>query len=258
MALAVAPDSPRLVAEFTARDGRLSPGGMSFLEQMWRQVVAGFVVVPCEASGTNALTLTPILHQEGGATYADGMLFSFVAVATSTGAVTAVLGDLPSVKVYKDGGATQAGSGDVVASDLHLAAYVAALDSGNGGLVLIGGLLSAPNSWTKRQAFAAGFAVTAAQSVTIASGAITITGPGRIVVDTEGGAATDDLDTINGGSDGDVIFVFSTSGARVPTVKNGTGNAVLPAGDAALNSIFKNVAMIYSGAAAKWIRLNTA
>lgn len=138
MAQEQAPNSPRLPVKFTTVGGSLSAEGLEVLEQMWRQIVAGFVVVPCEASGTNALALTPVMHEEGARTVADHMAFAFVAAATSTAAVTAAVGDLPALKVYKDGGETQAGQDDIVADRLYLAIYNAALDSGNGGLVLFG------------------------------------------------------------------------------------------------------------------------
>ena len=138
MAQETAPAAPRLIGTFVDQDGRLTRDGMVVLEQMWRQVVAGFVIVPCQASGTNAITLTPTMHEEGGRSYADHMAFAAPAVNTSTDVVTAAVADLPELKVYKNGGADRAGSGDVVASSLYLFVYYAELDGGNGGLVLIG------------------------------------------------------------------------------------------------------------------------
>lgn len=63
-------------------------------------------------------------------------------------------------------------------------------------------------------------------SLTIASGAITITGSAH-QIDTEAGAASDDLDTINGGVDGQVLYLVTASGARDVVVRHlggGTGN----------------------------------
>lgn len=64
---------------------------------------------------------------------------------------------------------------------------------------------------------------------TISSGVITAT-KSYMRVDTEAGAATDNLDTINGGSDGDILILKQTSGSRDVTVKDSTGNIIL-AGD---------------------------
>lgn len=102
--------------------------------------------------------------------------------------------------------------------------------------------------------FPKGYRITAAASKTIASGAITITQAGRVVVDTESAAATDDLDTISGGQDGDVILVFGANAARVVTIKDGTGN-LRTAGDLALDSLLDNMTLLYSGAGAVWIEI---
>jgi len=67
---------------------------------------------------------------------------------------------------------------------------------------------------------------TTANTATISGGAITYTGA-YMVIDTEGGAATDDLDTINGGQDGDIVIIRTTNNARDITVKHGTGNIIL-------------------------------
>jgi len=63
-------------------------------------------------------------------------------------------------------------------------------------------------------------------AATISGGEITYTGA-YMVIDTEGGAATDDLETINGGSDGDILILRSTNNARDITIKHGTGNIIL-------------------------------
>ncbi len=63
-------------------------------------------------------------------------------------------------------------------------------------------------------------------SVTIATGAVTASGS-MIVVDTEGAAASDDLDTINGGATGQILIVQTANTARDVVVKHGTGNIFL-------------------------------
>ena len=62
---------------------------------------------------------------------------------------------------------------------------------------------------------------------TIASGVITIDSDNNIVyakLDTEGAAATDDLDTINGGFRGQILVLSSTDSGRDVVLKNATGN----------------------------------
>lgn len=135
------PSAPRTTAPLVHKDGRLTNEGQFMLEGLWRHVVAGFVIVPCTASGKNVITLTATLHREGARTYEDGMTFQFVAAETSDGAVTAKVQDaegkaLDTIKVFVTDGAAQAGAGDVTADRLYLAIYNSALDSGAGGLVL--------------------------------------------------------------------------------------------------------------------------
>lgn len=62
------------------------------------------------------------------------------------------------------------------------------------------------------------------QAITIAGGIITVANAATnlIIINGEGGAA-DDLDTINGGNPGDIIY-FRRGGAVIITLKNGTGN----------------------------------
>lgn len=70
-------------------------------------------------------------------------------------------------------------------------------------------------------------------TITIAAGAITVPNsaiPIQCILDTEGAAATDDLDTINGGQEGQIITLLCVSSSRDITFKDGTGNLNL-AGD---------------------------
>ena len=64
-----------------------------------------------------------------------------------------------------------------------------------------------------------------ATALTIASGVVTLTNnSSSYVLDTEGAAATDDLDTINGGQDGQIIYLRIANNARNVIVKHNTGN----------------------------------
>jgi hypothetical protein len=139
MAQNEAPNAPQRAFQFVdPQTGFLTQHGLVHLDQIWRQISAGFAIVPCviTQASPNVLIMTPRLHEEGARTYGDYMCFAGVAAATSTGSVTATLGELASVKVYKDGGATQAGTGDIVSARLYLFLYNSVLDAGNGGLVL--------------------------------------------------------------------------------------------------------------------------
>jgi hypothetical protein len=82
---------------------------------------------------------------------------------------------------------------------------------------------------------------------TIATGAITITG-NSVRVDTEGAAASDDLDTINGGKDGDIIVVCAANAGRTVVMKDATGNMQL-AGDFSLGETEDTITLRKLGSA---------
>lgn len=93
-------------------------------------------------------------------------------------------------------------------------------------------------------------ALEAAVELTISSGAVTKT-YSHHTIDTESDAASDDLVTINGGSEGEVILLRPASGARTVIVKHNTGNIWLPGGaDISLDDSDDYLLLIYSGS--KW------
>jgi hypothetical protein len=87
----------------------------------------------------------------------------------------------------------------------------------------------------------------ASSELTISSGAVTATGAHH-TVDTEGDASTDDLETINGLSDGDMVLIVAEDAARTVVVKHGVGNIRLNGGvDFDLDNTEKGVLFIKSG-----------
>jgi hypothetical protein len=68
-----------------------------------------------------------------------------------------------------------------------------------------------------------------ATELTIASGAITVT-QGLHTVDTEGDAATDNLDTINGVAANQIVYLKTANAARDVVLTNGVGNVYTPNG----------------------------
>jgi hypothetical protein len=149
-----APATPQRRPAFTDNAGLLTDFGVQVLTEMRKQIAPGFPVVPVKITGTNALTLTPTLDSEGGATYGNGMVWRGIPPNTSTGSLTAVVAGPTgstnkTLKVYKGDGATQAGSGDIVKNQLYDFVYEAALNGGAGGWFLIqplGSLLSVISS----------------------------------------------------------------------------------------------------------------
>ena len=88
--------------------------------------------------------------------------------------------------------------------------------------------------------------------LTIATGAITATTSYHFV-DTEGDAASDDLDTVNGAADGAFLVLSPANSARTIVLKDGTGNLRL-AGDFSMdiNSDF----ILLIGLASDWYEIS--
>lgn len=89
--------------------------------------------------------------------------------------------------------------------------------------------------------------------LTISSGAITPTGAFH-TVDTQSDAASDDLDTINGGTDGERIYLRAAHTDRTVVIKDGTGNIETADGqDISLVNTEKVVTLLYDGTLTKWV-----
>jgi hypothetical protein len=99
----------------------------------------------------------------------------------------------------------------------------------------------------------------ATKTITTA-GAITIDdGDGIVIADTNGGAGTDNLDTISGGSDGQVIIVRSADGARTVVARDdGASGGNLALGGAAsfsMDSVNDNLMLRYDSTLGLWLEL---
>lgn len=94
--------------------------------------------------------------------------------------------------------------------------------------------------------------LTPASELTIAAGVITVTGSFH-KIDTAGDAASDDLDTINGGTDGQILILRAEDTTRTVVVKDGTGNMNLN-GDFSLDNFRDTITLILDGAT--WIELS--
>lgn len=120
--------------------GCLTEHGLQLLNQYYNFMVGMNRLTPCNASGTNVITLTPLDASPLIEKYVDYEVFSFVAANTSTGDVTMTVvprkGTLSTLKAYKTNGSAQATTNDVVAGLLYLAIYNDALDGGAGGFVI--------------------------------------------------------------------------------------------------------------------------
>ncbi len=84
-------------------------------------------------------------------------------------------------------------------------------------------------------------------TLTIATGKITIT-KSRHKVDTQGAAATDNLDEIDNDGEGDFLVISSVSAARVVTIRHGANNILMKSGnDLVLDDPNREVMFISDG-----------
>src|SRR5262245_41454961 len=107
----------------------------SLLDNMYN-IVGAMGSIPCSATGTNAITLTPLPNYYLPAAYASYQLVTFAVPNSLTGLATIRIGALAFVKLFMPSG-LQANSGDLVAGGLVIAAFSLTLDSGNGGFLVI-------------------------------------------------------------------------------------------------------------------------
>jgi hypothetical protein len=133
--------TPNPGRQFTDERGNLTGTGRVALQQLRNYVVNMNRFFPCNSSTTsNVITLTLLDVQPSLNQYSDYETFAFVADATSTGPVTALIvtatGTLGTLPVYKNNGAAQASTGDIAINLHYWLTYVDSLNGGNGGFVL--------------------------------------------------------------------------------------------------------------------------
>lgn len=99
--------------------------------------LGALTIIPCTASGTNTITLTPISNTPTVSGYVPFQQFAFFAAATSTGAVTVNVNGIGAIPLNVIGGA-QAGSGQVQSGLL----YVIALNSNATAALIVSAQIS--------------------------------------------------------------------------------------------------------------------
>lgn len=129
-----------LFAIVDIKTGCLTEHGLQLLSQMHGFIVGMNRITPCNASGTNVITLTPLDASPLIDKYSDYEVFSFVAANSTTGDMTMTVvprdGALATLKGYKTNGSAQVSTGDIVAGSHYTATYVDSLDGGAGGFVI--------------------------------------------------------------------------------------------------------------------------
>lgn len=92
--------------------------------------------------------------------------------------------------------------------------------------------------------------------LTIASGVIKVTQASH-TIETEGGAISDNLDTINGGADGKILILRAFDTTHTVVVKNGTGN-IRCGSDMSLDSKEDTHTLMYIGDLGVWVEIARA
>lgn len=108
--------------------------------------------IPCSVAGTNALTFTQNVAGQAAsislAAYENQVQICGVAAATNTSSVTAALGSLASLPVYKStiSGPAALTGGEIVSGNSFTLRYDSTLNSGGGGWHLIAGAQNVGNT----------------------------------------------------------------------------------------------------------------
>lgn len=91
--------------------------------------------------------------------------------------------------------------------------------------------------------------------LTISSGAVTAS-QNMHTIETESGAASDDLATINGGAAGDELYIRAVNGDHTVVVKHGTGNINNYSGaDISLTEAYMVLHYIYNATLSLWLQV---
>ena len=99
--------------------------------------VAALGTIPCTATGTNAIALTPFANTPTITSYPDLQpSFVFVAPTTSTALVTLNVSGVGARNAYKWNGLVACGAGDLIAGQIYRATPLLALNGGAGGFVV--------------------------------------------------------------------------------------------------------------------------
>jgi hypothetical protein len=189
--------------------------------------------------------------------YPAFLRFSFVCHFTCVDSPNMRLNTLATKNFFKEdgaGGYIALQAGDMVADAQYECIYNEDISASN--VIVL-------NPEKENQTFnslnvAGKFSLNPAKSYTIASGIITITNS-DIIVDTESAAASDDLVTISGGVNEQIIFLAIANDARNVVIKHNSGNIFNPNGiDLLLDLTTDSVTLMYREALSKWVIIGSS
>jgi hypothetical protein len=112
-----------------------SPAQLSDFDANFNQTAA-MIEIPSSASGTNAISLTPLVNCPVLTAYTEFCAARFRAVGNSTATVTAQFNGLGFLPVYHNDGVTQASTNDLVAGFEYVVRFSQALNAAAGGWFL--------------------------------------------------------------------------------------------------------------------------
>lgn len=194
----------------------------------------------------NAYSLSAIGSRLAPDAYSEGMEIRFRAGNTNTGAATVNVAGLGVKSIKQGDGSTDLTAGDISTDFDTRARY-------DGTVFRLSNVSDVGNLTVNGK-----FNTTPA-TATIASGAITYSSA-YMVVDTEGGASSDNLDTINGGVDGDEITInIGDVNRKVSIIDNDAsgGNILLKNNiNVLLDQTYDAITFKYRAADGFWFEVN--
>ena len=124
-----------------------NPQGLVDFDNQFNAVTAT-LSIPSIASGTNAISLTPVTNVGALQNYQELCGARFRAAGSSSGPVTAQINGLGFLPVFKADGVTQCSTGDLISGFQYTIHYSAALNAGLGGFFLESPSVQVPvNPW---------------------------------------------------------------------------------------------------------------
>lgn len=179
--------------------GNLTSAETGELDDNFTQLAA-MAAVPCTFSGTNAITMTPVVSAIPITSYFNYMVFMGIAVATNTAGVTASYGSLTALNVYKDtsSGPKVLTGGEIVNGNAVFLTYDGSLNSGSGGFHLATGPATIATGLAGPSLTVPGGSGSSITSILSASASLTFTSLAP-------GGNSDQTITIAGVSIGDVV-----------------------------------------------------
>lgn len=147
---------------------------------LWAELLATYTsplvpgVIPCTATGADAVVLTPFAGMPAITAYTDSSpILSWTQQTTNTAAATVQVGSLPALAAYRNNGAILIGPGDLVGGLAYTATRVSSLNSGAGGWV-VNAAYQQPAALYATQAVAAASVIPATTQFLITGGFATV------------------------------------------------------------------------------------